>query len=70
MYENIRILLVCSPYYKEITENLVKGAAKVFKTRSIEYKIIYVPGALEIAPSIKFFSEKKSQNIFLMVLLL
>ena len=62
MYENIKILLVCSPYYKQITENLVKGAAEVLKSYSVEYKIIHVPGALEIAPSIKFFSEKQSQN--------
>ena len=63
MYENKKILLVCSPYYKKITQNLVKGAVEVLNSNSIEYKIINVPGALEIAPSIKFFSEKKSQNI-------
>ena len=63
MYENLKILLVCSPYYKEITDNLVKGATEVLKYYSVEYKIINVPGALEIAPSIKFFSEKKSENI-------
>ena len=63
MYKNLKILLVCSPYYKKITENLVKGALEVLKSYSIQYKIIHVPGALEIAPSIKFFSEKKSQNI-------
>ena len=63
MYKNLTILLVCSPYYKQITENLIKGALEVLKSYSIEYKIIHVPGALEIAPSIKFFSEKKSQNI-------
>jgi len=64
MYKNIKILLVCSPYYKEITENLVNGALEVLKSYSVEYKIIHVPGALEIAPSIKIFSEKKSKNIF------
>ena len=63
MYEKKKILLVCSPYYKKITQNLVKGAVEVLNSNSIEYKIINVPGALEIAPSIKFFSEKKSQNI-------
>ena len=63
MYENKKILLVCSPYYKDITKNLVKGATEVLNSNSAQYKIIYVPGALEIAPSIKFFSEKKSENI-------
>ena len=63
MYDKKKILLVCSPYYKKITQNLVKGAVEVLNSNSIEYKIINVPGALEIAPSIKFFSDKKSQNI-------
>ncbi len=62
MYENIKILLVCSPYYKDITQNLIKGASEVLTSYSVEYKIINVPGALEIAPSIKFFSEKKTRN--------
>ena len=53
------ILLVCSPYYKEITSNLIKGAVEVLKAQSIDYKIIYVPGALEIGPAIKLISESK-----------
>ena len=62
MYENKKILLVCSPYYKVITENLIKGASEVLKSNSVEYKIIHVPGALEIAPTIKIYSEKLSKN--------
>ena len=64
MLKNKKVLLVCSPYYKKITRNLVNGAVDVLKSHSVEYKIINVPGALEIAPSIKFFSEKPSQNNF------
>ncbi len=64
MFKNKKVLLVCSPYYKDITQNLLDGAVGVLKSNSIEYKIIHVPGALEIAPSIKFFSEKLSQNVF------
>ncbi len=64
MFKNKNVLLVCSPYYKEITQNLVNGALEVLKSYSVQYKIIHVPGALEIAPSIKIFSEKSSQNIF------
>ena len=64
MFKNKKVLLVCSPYYKEITQNLVNGALEVLKLHCVQYKIIHVPGALEIAPSIKFFSEKSSQNIF------
>ena len=62
MFTNKKVLLVCSPYYKDITQNLIKGAIKVLRSNSVEYKIVHVPGALEIAPSIKIFSEKLSQN--------
>ena len=63
MFTNTKVLLVCSPYYKDITQNLIKGAIKVLKSNSVEYKIINVPGALEIAPSIKIYSEKSSKDI-------
>jgi 6,7-dimethyl-8-ribityllumazine synthase len=42
---------------------LIKGAIKVLRSNSVEYKIINVPGALEIAPSIKIYSEKSSKEI-------
>ena len=65
MFTNKKVLLVCSPYYKDITENLIKGAIMVLRSNSVEYKIINVPGALEIAPSIKIYSEKSSkENLF------
>ena len=63
MSTNKKVLLVCSPYYKDITQNLIKGAIKVLRSNSVEYKIINVPGALEIAPSIKIYSEKSSKDI-------
>ena len=63
MFTNKKVLVVCSPYYKDITQNLIKGALKVLKSNSVEYKIINVPGALEIAPSIKIYSEKSSKDI-------
>ena len=63
MFANKKVLLVCSPYYKDITQNLIKGAIKVLKSNSVGYKIINVPGALEIAPSIKIYSEKSSKDI-------
>ena len=64
MFKNRKVLLVCSPYYKKITQNLLDGAIEVLKSNSVKYKIIDVPGALEIAPSIKIFSEKLSKNDF------
>ena len=63
MFTNKKVLLVCSPYYKNITQNLIKGAIKVLRSNSVEYKIINVPGALEIAPSIKIYSEKSTKDI-------
>ena len=63
MFTNKKVLVVCSPYYKDITQNLIKGAIKVLKSNSVGYKIINVPGALEIAPSIKIYSEKSSKDI-------
>ena len=63
MFTNKKVLLVCSPYYKDITQNLIKGAIMVLRSNSVEYKIINVPGALEIAPSIKIYSEKSSKDI-------
>ena len=56
-----KILLVCSPYYKDITDNLVIGASDLLKSKAIDYEILNVPGALEIAPAIKLISDK-SQN--------
>ena len=63
MFTNKKVLLVCSPYYKDITQNLIKGAIEVLRSNFVEYKIINVPGALEIAPSIKIYSEKSSKDI-------
>ena len=60
-----KILLVCSPYYIEITNNLIKGASDFLKSKSVDYKILNVPGALEIAPAIKLISDRsKKKPIF------
>ena len=62
---DIKILLVCSPYYNDITDNLISGASKILKSNSVCYKILNVPGALEIAPAIKLVLDKsKKKPIF------
>ena len=61
MNNKSNILLVCSPYYKIITENLIIGASEVLNSKSVNFDIIYVPGALEIAPAIKLISTKKNK---------
>ena len=58
MTDKKKVLLVCSPYYKDITKNLIDGASKILKSNLIEYKILYVPGALEISPAIKLILDK------------
>jgi 6,7-dimethyl-8-ribityllumazine synthase len=42
------ILLVVSPYYTEIVDELVKGAVAELEKRGCDYERIDVPGALEI----------------------
>ena len=58
MKDKKKVLLVCSPYYKDITGNLIKGASDLLKSNSVDYKILNVPGALEIAPAIKLVLDK------------
>ena len=59
-----RFLLVCSPYYKDITNNLIKGASDLLETNSVDYDILNVPGALEIAPAIMLVLDKSLKNPF------
>ena len=58
MIDKNKILLVCSPYYKDVTSNLIKGASDLLKSNSVDYKILNVPGALEVAPAIKLVLDK------------
>ena len=62
MVDKKKILLVCSPYYKDITSNLIKGASDFLKSNSVDYRVLNVPGALEIAPAIKLISDKSVKN--------
>ena len=60
---NKSFLIINANYYRDISSGLLKSAISLIPKRC-KIKIINVPGALEIAPSIKFFSEKPSQNNF------
>ena len=62
--QKIKILLVCSPYYEEITNNLIKGASNFLKSKSIKYETLFVPGALEIGTAIKLIHDKTSYQPF------
>lgn len=50
----VKLLLVVSPYYKDITDDLLRGAraAAARATGEIEVEMVEVPGALEIPPAI------------------
>ena len=64
MISKKKVLLVCSPYYKEITSNLIKGASDLLESNSVDYNILNVPGALEIAPAIKLVLDKSLKKPF------
>ena len=49
---NTQIAVVISPYYSDITENLVSGAMNAISAANISAEIIEVAGALEIPGAI------------------
>ncbi|MCV6824928.1 MULTISPECIES: 6,7-dimethyl-8-ribityllumazine synthase [Halocynthiibacter] len=44
----VKLLIVVSPYYKDIADNMVKGAVAEIEAVGGTYEIAEVPGALEI----------------------
>lgn len=48
----VRLLLVVSPYYKDISDNQVAGAKAVAAACGAEVELVEVPGALEIPTAI------------------
>ena len=46
-------------FYKEISKNLLDSVCDFFKKQNVEYDYVFVPGALEIAPAIKFNHDGK-----------
>ena len=50
---NDKILIIVSNYYKQVSDNLIKGATKHLKENNIKYEIIYAPGCFEIPFLIK-----------------
>lgn len=50
----MRILIVESRFYEEITDGLVKGAVKELTAQGIGYKRMIVPGILEIPAAIRY----------------
>jgi len=50
----MKILIVESRFYEDITDNLVKGAVRELTTVGAGYKRVIVPGILEIPAAIRF----------------
>lgn len=48
------VMIVVSPYYKEISDHLLEGAKSVLDNARSTYEVVEVPGALEIPAAIKF----------------
>ncbi|MVO16256.1 6,7-dimethyl-8-ribityllumazine synthase [Parasedimentitalea huanghaiensis] len=48
----VKVLIVVSPYYKDIADNMVAGAVAEIEAAGGTYDVIQVPGALEIPTAI------------------
>lgn len=48
----VKLLIVASPYYKDISDNQVAGAIAVAEAVGATHEIVHVPGALEIPTAI------------------
>lgn len=57
-----RILIVEAPYYKEVSENLAKGAIAELESRGATYERLEVPGALEIPHTILLGNQSMRYN--------
>ena len=56
--EKLKICIVSAPYYKDITENLIRGALNVLKRIKADTEIVEVSGALEIPTAIKLMENE------------
>jgi len=48
----VKLLIVASPYYKDISDHQVAGAIAVAEAAGATHEIVHVPGALEIPTAI------------------
>ena len=54
----LKICLVYAPYYKDITDKLVKGSLEILSKANVETELVEVSGALEIPTTIKLLESK------------
>ena len=56
--KKFKICIVSAPYYKDIADNLIRGALNVLKKIKADTEIIEVSGALEIPTAIKLMENQ------------
>ena len=56
--EPLKICIVSAPYYKDITDNLIRGALNVLKKIKADTEIVEVSGALEIPTAIRLMENE------------
>ena len=56
--KKLKICIVSAPYYKDITDNLIRGALNVLKKIKADTEIVEVSGALEIPTAIKLMENQ------------
>ena len=56
--EKLKICIVSAPYYKDITDNLIRGALNILKRIKADTEIVEVSGALEIPTAIKLMENE------------
>ena len=56
--EKLKICIVSAPYYKDITDNLMRGALIVLNKLKAKTEIVEVSGALEIPTAIKLMENE------------
>ena len=57
-----KILIINANYYQDISDRLISGATDYLKENGINYKVVDVPGALEISSAINLIINKNNIN--------
>ncbi|MEZ7813799.1 MAG: 6,7-dimethyl-8-ribityllumazine synthase [Paracoccaceae bacterium] len=60
----VRVLIVVAPYYKDIADQLVKGALEIAEFGGAAADIVEVPGALEVPTAIALAARQSDYHAF------